>query len=135
MIRAIAIILFFVFYSSTVFAQKSSLQVSIESGEKIYTKKCAVCHGKGGLGKGKRIPPLANSDYLMNNQEASIRGILFGQNEEIIVNGQPYNRKMKAVKLSNEEIANVMNYIQNSWGNKNISLVTESDVSKIRNPN
>lgn len=117
---------------SSLYSQQSSLQNSAALGEKIYLKKCAVCHGKDGLGKGKRIPPLANSDYLGNNQEASIRGILFGQNEEIIVNGISYNRKMKAIKLSDIEIARVMNYIQNSWGNKNDNLVTKEMVSKIR---
>ncbi len=124
--RVITLLLLFVLYSSTLPAQKSSLQLSINSGEKIYTKKCAVCHSKNGQGKGKRIPPLVNSDYLMNNQEASIRGILFGQNEEIIVNDQRYNRKMKAVKLSDVEIANVINYIQNSWGNTNLTPVTKA---------
>jgi mono/diheme cytochrome c family protein len=39
---------------------------------------------------------------------------------------------MKAVKLTNEEVANVMNYIQNSWGNKNDKMVTEKKVDKIR---
>lgn len=120
---------------SCLYSQQSSLQNSAPLGEKIYLKKCAVCHGKDGLGKGKRIPPLANSDYLRNNREASIRGILFGQNEEIIVNGKSYNRRMKAVKLSDIDIANVMNYIQNSWGNKNGKPVTEKEVFKIRNGN
>lgn len=120
---------------SSLYSQQSSLQNSAALGEKIYLKKCAICHGKDGLGKGKRMPPLANSDYLRNNREASIRGILFGQNEEIIVNGKSYNRKMKAVKLSDIDIANVMNYIQNSWGNKNDKLVTEKEVFKIRNVN
>ena len=113
-------------------AQNDALKNSIGLGEKIYLRKCAVCHAKDGNGRGKRIPPLANSDYLFNNQEASIRGILFGLNEEIIVNGTTYNRKMKAVKLTNEEVANVMNYIQNSWGNKNDKMVTEKKVDKIR---
>jgi len=120
---------------SCLYSQQSSLQNSAPLGEKIYLKKCAVCHGKDGLGKGKRIPPLANSDYLRNNREASIRGILFGQNEEIIVNGKSYNRRMKAVKLSDIDIANVMNYIQNSWSNKNGKPVTEKEVFKIRNGN
>jgi mono/diheme cytochrome c family protein len=120
---------------SSLYSQQSNLQNSVALGEKIYLKKCAVCHGKDGLGKGKRIPPLANSDYLRNNQEASIRGILFGQNEEIIVNGISYNRKMKAIKLSDIEIAHVMNYIQNSWGNENSKAVTEKEVFKIRNGN
>lgn len=117
------------------YSQQSNLHTSAAVGEKIYLKKCAVCHGKDGLGKRERIPPLANSDYLINNKEASIKGILFGQNEKITVNGKNYDRKMKAIKLSDVEIANVMNYIQNSWGNKNDKAVTAKEVFKIRNAN
>lgn len=117
---------------STLYSQDNTLMTSIATGEKIYLRKCAVCHSKDGSGKGKRIPPLANSDYLFNNQEASIRGIIFGQNEEIIVNGILYDKKMKAIKLTDAEIAAVMNYIQNAWSNKNNVLVTEDAVSKIR---
>ncbi|MFD2588318.1 c-type cytochrome [Croceitalea marina] len=119
------------FGCSHLYAQ-SSLKNSVVLGEKIYLRKCATCHGKSGLGKEKRIPPLANSDYLTNNQESSIRGILFGLKGEITVNGVNYNRKMKAVKLSDLEVANVMNFIQNSWGNKNKKSVTKEAVAKIR---
>ncbi|GMN09325.1 hypothetical protein MTsPCn9_02190 [Croceitalea sp. MTPC9] len=113
-------------------AQNIDLNTSISRGKNVYLKKCAVCHSKDGLGKGKRIPPLANSDYLFNNREASIRGILFGQSEKITVNGIVYNRKMKAIKLSNQEVADVMNYIQNSWGNKNDITVSDSQVQEVR---
>ncbi len=119
------------FGCSHLYAQ-SSLKNSMVLGEKIYVRKCAACHGKSGLGKEKRIPPLANSDYLANNQESSLRGILFGLKGEITVNGVNYNRKMKAVKLSDLEVANVMNFIQNSWGNKNDAQVSEIEVRNIR---
>ena len=78
------------------------------------------------------FPPLAKSDYLFKNREASIRGIKFGQSGEIIVNGIKYNGVMAPMGLSDDEIADVMNYITNSWGNKNNNMVTEEEVSKIK---
>lgn len=38
---------------------------------------------------------------------------------------------MASQGLTNREIANVMNYITNSWGNKNTTLITEEEVSKV----
>ena len=102
------------------------------NGEIIYRKKCATCHGKEGGGKGKRIPPLANSDYLRNNLEESIKGILFGQEGEIMVNGILYNKKMRAIKLTDQEVADVMNYVRNSWGNSSNTIVTQKLVADIR---
>lgn len=113
-------------------AQQPDLTTSVAAGESIYRKKCASCHGKDGLGKGKRIPPLANSDYLENNLEASVRGVLFGQEGEIRVNGIVYDKKMRAIKLTDEEVANVMNYVRNSWGNKNDKVVRANDITRIR---
>ena len=130
--RFFIFILLIILSHSSLKAQEIPLQNSIANGEKIYARKCMVCHSKDGLGKGKRIPPLANSDYLFNNQTASIRGILFGQKEEISVNGILYNRKMKAIKLDDQEIADVMNYIQNSWGNSNTKIVGKKMVKEIR---
>ncbi len=55
------------FGCSHLYAQ-SNLKNKVLLGEKIYIRKCAACHGKNGLGKEKRIPPLANSDYVAKNQ-------------------------------------------------------------------
>lgn len=94
--------------------QDDVLQQSVLAGKAIYKKKCAACHGKKGEGKGKRIPPLSKSDYLRENLNESIRGILFGQEGEIQVNGILYNKKMRAVKLTDEEVANVINFVLHS---------------------
>ena len=76
-------------------------------------------------------PPLANSDYLENNLKASIIGIKNGMKGEITVNGKTYNNVMTPMGLSNQEVADVTNYILNSWGNKNDTLITVKEVSKI----
>ena len=78
------------------------------------------------------FPPLAQSDYLLNNLEESIRGVKYGMKGEIVVNGKTYNNQMISQGLDNEEIADVMNYILNTWGNISEKTITENDVENIR---
>jgi mono/diheme cytochrome c family protein len=113
-------------------SQNTNLKLSIARGEEIYSDFCISCHLPNGAGVVNVNPPLANSDYLLKNREASIRGVKFGQKGEIIVNGKKYNNTMDALGLSDNEVADVMNYINNSWGNKNAKMVTETEVSKIK---
>ena len=68
----------------------------------------------------------------MKKREESIRVIKYGQEGEIVVNGKTYNSNMAALGLSDDEVADVMNYITNSWGNKNNKIVTEAEVSSIK---
>lgn len=128
-------IILFLLASIQLNAQENALQQSKLSAKLIYKKKCAVCHGQTGEGKNKRIPPLANSDYLQNNIEESIKGILFGQDGAIMVNGMVYNKKMKAIKLTDYQIAEVLNFILSSWNTSSELEVTESQVMKIRSQN
>ncbi len=100
-------------------------------GEKVYQEYCIVCHGKEGAGIEGVFPPLANSDYLAKYPEKAIRGIKYGQSGEIVVNGISYNNVMPELGLDDEEIADVMNYINNAWGNKNEVMVTEERVEAI----
>ncbi|WP_299555153.1 cytochrome c [Seonamhaeicola sp.] len=112
--------------------QDTLLKESIERGSDIYTDFCINCHMPNGEGMENVYPPLANSDYLMKNREASIRGIKFGQEGELVVNGVTYNSVMAPMGLSDDEVADVMNYISNNWGNKSDDIVTEEEVSNIK---
>ncbi len=114
------------------YTQNSPLEESIERGAEIYQDFCVSCHMPSGEGIRKTYPPLAKSDYLMNNRTASIKGIKYGQKGEIVVNGQKYNGFMAPMGLSDDEVADVMNYITNSWGNKNDKIVSEAEVAKVK---
>tara|TARA_R110000868_G_scaffold382762_1_gene649405 strand:- start:988 stop:1404 length:417 start_codon:yes stop_codon:yes gene_type:complete len=114
------------------YTSQDPLQESIERGSEIYTDFCMSCHLPNGKGVENVYPPLAKSDYLMKKREESIRVIKYGQEGEIVVNGKTYNSNMAALGLSDDEVADVMNYITNSWGNKNNKIVTEAEVSSIK---
>ncbi|MGC6431327.1 MAG: c-type cytochrome [Jejuia sp.] len=111
---------------------QDKLQESIERGSEIYADFCINCHMANGEGIAATFPPLANSDYLKNNREGSIKGIKYGQKGEIVVNGNTYNGYMAPLGLDDEEVADVMNYINNSWGNSDKNIVTVEEVSKVK---
>jgi len=111
--------------------QDKELKESIQRGKDIYTDFCISCHQETGEGVENTFPPLAKSDYLMNNREASIKGVKYGQRGELIVNGVTYNNTMMPLGLENEEIVDVMNYVLNSWGNSGAKMVTIEEVNTI----
>lgn len=104
-----------------------------ELGKEIYADFCIQCHGANGKGDGKNFPPLDGSDWLVKKRKQSIHAVKFGQSGEIVVNKMKFNNIMLAMGLSNKEIADVMNYIMNSWGNKQRKKVTEKEVENIKN--
>ena len=107
------------------------LKESINRGKLVYEDMCLTCHMEDGKGAANIFPPLANSDYLKNDQDASIRAIKNGMSGEIIVNGITYNSVMNPMGLSNEEVADVMNYINNSWENTYGKTLTAEEVTKV----
>jgi mono/diheme cytochrome c family protein len=111
--------------------QDKELQESIQRGKDIYTDFCITCHLENGEGVQNTFPPLAKSDYLMNDREGSIKGVKYGRMGELVVNGVTYNNTMMPLGLEDEEVADVMNYILNSWGNSSIRMVTVEEVGSI----
>lgn len=109
-----------------------NLKESIIRGEKIYVANCQSCHMPAGEGITGTFPPLAKSDYLMKDQKRAIRSVLHGVSGEITVNGVKYNMDMPAQNyLSDAEVADVLNYVQNNWGNK-AKAVTPAQVKAER---
>ncbi|MBX2915114.1 MAG: cytochrome c [Cyclobacteriaceae bacterium] len=87
-------------------------------GEVLYQQHCANCHQADGSGLGKLYPPLAKSDFLEKGPEAVLCLIKYGVEGEMIVNGITYNKAMPGIpSLTELEIAEIVTYILNSWGN------------------
>lgn len=103
----------------------------MEKGKRVFMQTCFVCHQPTGLGLPGVFPPLAGADYLMADKERSIRGVIKGQSGEMIVNGKKYNGIMPPVALNDEQVANVLSYVRNSWGNTG-DVVTIDEVRKVR---
>ena len=113
------------------FGIQKSKSESIKNGAELYKDFCYRCHGFNGEGQTDLIPPLKSSDYLLDNIDLSIAGLKYGLKGEIIVNGKSYNSYMAYQGLENEEIADIMNYILNEWGNNTEELITFERVEKV----
>lgn len=109
-----------------------SVEERIALGKQVYSKTCFACHQAEGQGIANAFPPLANSDYLNADVDRAIDIVLNGLSGEITVNGNKYNSVMTAQTLTDEEVANVLTYIYNNWGN-NKTEVTPNRVARVKN--
>jgi mono/diheme cytochrome c family protein len=103
----------------------------IEAGKRIFTAICAACHQTGGQGVPKLFPPLASSDFLNADKDRAIATVLNGRQGEIVVNGAKYNNQMPPVQLGDQDIASVLTYVYNSFGNSGLE-VEPDEVAAVR---
>jgi mono/diheme cytochrome c family protein len=88
------------------------------SGALVYQTHCQNCHGEKGEGLSALIPPLSDSVFLRKNKSALPCYLKNGLKGSIIINGKTFDDAMPANDLSPVEIARVLTYIGNSFGNK-----------------
>lgn len=112
--------------------KKNNFTTTQNPGKEIYADFCMQCHGATGKGDGTNFPPLDGSDWLKNKRTASIAAVKYGQSGPITVNGKKYNSSMPAMGLTDQEVADVMNYIMTSWSNKQTKAVTVKEVTAIK---
>ena len=121
------------FFPVFILSQNDSLSISIKKGKSLYEDFCIRCHMPNGKGQKGIIPPLAKSDFLFKHMEESIKALKYGGIDgEIIVNGIKYNSRMEKMGLYDDEIADIMNYTLNSWGNKYEKRIREKDVKSLK---
>jgi mono/diheme cytochrome c family protein len=121
-----------IFFLSS-FMLDPQLDESIKRGKEVYALNCQNCHMEDGLGMPETNPPLAKADYLKKPANTLIGIILKGQSDEIVVNGKKFNAIMPAQEyLTDIQIADALNYVRNSWGNKVKGTVTPAMVKSLR---
>ena len=116
--------------TSSTATQGGTTPVTAGAGATVYTTNCAGCHAAAGTGLAGQFPPLAGNSFVTGDKNKVIGVVLNGLSSKIEVNGTTYNSPMPAWKgqLTNKQIADVITYIRNAWGNKG-TTVTEADVS------
>jgi nitrite reductase (NO-forming) len=104
----------------------------MEAGKSVFMQTCFACHQPNGQGLQNVFPPLAGSDFLMADKARSIAIVLKGCAGAVTVNGKKYVSAMPSLAvLSDEQIANVLTYVRNSWGNAG-EAVTAAEVRAAR---
>jgi mono/diheme cytochrome c family protein len=108
-------------------------KASYEAGAKLYDNHCKSCHGANGLGAPPTYPPLANNQATSMEFAANpIRMILFGGfPPSTHGNPRPYGMPPFAQAMSDQQVADVVTYIRQSWGNRG-TAVNPIDVAKYR---
>jgi nitrite reductase (NO-forming) len=103
----------------------------IKAGELVFNQTCFACHQANGQGLAGVFPPLAKSDFLMADADRAIGIVLHGKQGPVTVNGVTYNQIMTPQVLTDEQVANVLTFVMNSWGNE-ADMVTPDRVQKVR---
>ena len=100
-----------------------TLQDQINAGHDLFAGTCSVCHQASGAGLSGVFPPLAGSDFLNSAPQRAVGIALHGLTGKVVVNGNEYNSVMPSMsQLNDDEIANILTYVLNSWGNKGGSI-------------
>ena len=129
---SLVIAAFIVSTAFTLTPQDDKLKMSMATGQGLYVGICLACHMQNGEGINGVFPPLAKSDFLMADVDRNIKNLIEGLSGEITVNGVKYNQVMPASGLDDQDIADVLNYVMNSWGNKADEFVSKDKVSNVR---
>ncbi|SRR6266700_1290227 len=109
---------------------KSSVpsKTTMANGKKVFDAQCLVCHQADGGGVPRMNPPLVNTSYVKGSKTKLIQIVLKGMNEEGDIDGQSYSNVMAPhPELTDQEIADVLTFVRNSFGNKG-SVVTTAEV-------
>jgi mono/diheme cytochrome c family protein len=114
--------------------QLDPFQLAMKKGAQIYAN-CQGCHQITGTGQPGVFPPLAGSEYVTGPEagtERMVRIVLGGLAGPVQVKGATYNNVMPAQsQLTDAELAAVLTYVRNSWGNTG-TMVTKEMVAKTR---
>ena len=114
----LSLIITIVSFFTLSFTQSDGLSASVERGKSVYETHCMSCHMAEGQGLEGAFPPLAKTGRLKDKGKM-VKFVLNGMSGPITVNGKEYDMEMIGVNLNDQEVTDVLNYIRNSWGNKN----------------
>jgi nitrite reductase (NO-forming) len=78
------------------------------------------------------FPPLAKSDYLLKDPKRAIGVVVNGLSGPVTVSGAQFNSVMPPMsQLNDDEVANILTYVLNSWGNDG-GVVSTEQVKQVR---
>jgi mono/diheme cytochrome c family protein len=103
----------------------------LASGKSVYAQNCLTCHMADGLGVDGMNPPLAKTDYVLGDKTRLTKVLLNGL-KGVEIGGEQYHGVMPAqASLTDAQIAAVLTYVRNSFGNK-ASAVSTAEVKAVR---
>jgi mono/diheme cytochrome c family protein len=114
------------------FATSQIDKATMARGGRVYAQYCASCHQVDGGGVPGLNPPLERTSWVTGSKTRLIRIVLKGMNTHEEIDGETYNNTMAPHNhLTDQQIADVLTYIRNSFGNK-ATAITPGDVKYVR---
>jgi len=108
---------------------------SISNGKVVYIQHCLSCHMADGGGVPNMNPPLVKPSYVLGDKKRIIKVVLNGFTQNVDIDGESYSNNMPPQNfLKDQEIADLLTYIRNSFGNK-ASAVSAAQVKAVRAAN
>jgi len=113
-------------------SNQNKLAASIERGKKVYAERCLTCHQADGGGVQNMNPPLTKTKWVLGDKIQLIQIVLKGLSTGVEIDGDSYHNVMAShADLTDLQIADVLTYVRNSFGNK-AKTVTEAEVRSVR---
>ena len=113
---------------------QSGLATQIKRGKQVYLEQCLACHQVDGLGVQGMNPPLVKTKFVLGDKPTLVKIVLNGM-QGVDVGGEDYHGVMAPhPDLTDAQIADVLTYVRNSFGNK-ATAVTSAQVKSIRATN
>lgn len=110
----------------------ASLQQSIGNGKTVYATFCLSCHQADGSGVPNLNPPLIQNNWVLGPKNVLIEQVLKGSKGKVEIDGETFHNSMPPMAhLTDQQIADVITYVRNSFGNK-ASRVAPTDVKALR---
>ncbi len=137
-IKTAGLILFSII-TATIVSCQNEAQVEFQryysNGSAIYQSHCQNCHGAHGEGLQALIPPLNDTAFIKTNKAALACYIKNGLKRKILVSNRGFEGEMPGNDLAPVELAEVITYVSNSFGNKSAttkSQQVENDLNACR---
>ncbi|SFW81631.1 c-type cytochrome [Chitinophaga sancti] len=105
---------------------------SMARGKVLYQQICLACHQADGSGVPRMNPPLVKTSFVLGDKTKLITILLKGLNDDVEIEGEYYSNPMPPqAQLKDQEIADVLTFVRNSFGNK-ASAVKPAEVKAVR---
>lgn len=116
-------------------APNAGMATSIARGQKVYLQYCLSCHQIDGGGVPNLNPPLVKTSYVTGDKIHLVKVVLNGFEKNVDIDGESYSNNMPPQNiLKDQEIADVLTYVRNSFTNKG-TAITVTQVKAVRAKN
>jgi len=113
---------------------QGGVQASITRGKQVYLEQCLACHQADATGVPNMNPPLIKTKFVLGDKATLIKIVLNGMQGKKIGDDDFTGVMAPHPELTDQQIADVLTYVRNSFGNK-ASAVATAQVKTVRAAN